>query len=173
MIYKKAEVFGDENIKKEIMSAEDVCKIRLSACKSEIIIILSGTEYNRSSFMMDCTQNAARMKTMAKQRIKRPGRTHPVPHNKQAAVPEIQGKPKCGKETAKPIIAGTAALSQKVYYTTPYSQEKPITTADKIIYTDLDSGNPENDIPEADLQDLEKTFLKYPRLSFRVFLHSM
>ena len=36
MMYKKAEVFGDEDIKKEIMSTDDVGKIKA--------IILSGTE---------------------------------------------------------------------------------------------------------------------------------
>lgn len=57
---------------------------------------------------------------MAKQGMKRPERTHTKPRNNQAAVPEIQGKAKHGKDTADPIIAGTAAPSQKVFHTTPY-----------------------------------------------------
>ena len=58
--------------------------------------------------------------------MKRPERTHTKPRNNQAAVPEIQGKAKHGKDTVDPIISGTAAPSQKVFHTTPYRQEKPI-----------------------------------------------
>lgn len=91
---------------------------------------------------------------MAKQGMKRPNRTHTKPRNEQAAVPEIQGKAKHGKEKANPIIAGTEAPSQKVYHTTPYMREKPISEAYKEIDTDLARDNLENDIPDADLQDL-------------------
>ena len=63
---------------------------------------------------------------MAKQGMKRPERTHTKPRNNQAAGPEIQGKAKHGKDTVDPIISGTAAPSQKVFHTTPYRQEKPI-----------------------------------------------
>lgn len=91
---------------------------------------------------------------MAKQGMKRPNRTHTKPRNEQAAVPEIQGKAKHGKEKANPIIAGTEAPSQKVYHTTPHTQEKPISKAYKEIDTDLAQDNLENDIPDADLQDL-------------------
>lgn len=91
---------------------------------------------------------------MAKQGMKRPNRTHTKPRNEQAAVPEIQGKAKHGKEKANPIIAGTEAPSQKVYHTTPYVREKPISEAYKEIDTDLARDNLENDIPDADLQDL-------------------
>lgn len=91
---------------------------------------------------------------MAKQGMKRPQRTHTKPRNNQAAVPEIQGKAKHGKETVNPIIAGTATPSQKVYHTTPHRMEKPISAVYKEIDTDLARDNLENDIPQADLQDL-------------------
>ena len=91
---------------------------------------------------------------MAKQGMKRPEVTHTKPRNDQAAVPEIQGKAKHGKEKANPIIAGTEAPSQKVYHTTPYAHEKPISDVYKEIDADLARGNLENDIPDADLQDL-------------------
>ena len=91
---------------------------------------------------------------MAKQGMKRPERTHTKPRNEQAAVPEIQGKAKHGKEKSNPIIAGTEAPSQKVYHTTPYAHEKPISEVYKEIDTDLGRDNLENDITDADLQDL-------------------
>lgn len=91
---------------------------------------------------------------MAKQGMKRPERTHTKPKNEQAAVPEIQGKAKHGKEKANPIIAGTYPPAQKVYHTTPFKQEKPIASVYREIDTDLARDNLENDIPEADLQDL-------------------
>lgn len=91
---------------------------------------------------------------MAKQGMKREDRTHTKPKNEQAAVPEIQGKAKHGKEQVNPIIAGTGAPSQMVYHTTPYAHEKPISRVYKEIDTDLGRDNLENDIPDADLQDL-------------------
>ena len=91
---------------------------------------------------------------MAKQGMKRPERTHTKPRNGQAAVPEIRGKAKHGKERANPIIAGTEAPSQKVYHTTPFDADKPIAGVYKEIETDLARDNLENDIPAADLQDL-------------------
>lgn len=91
---------------------------------------------------------------MAKQGMKRPNRTHTKPRNEQAAVPEIQGKAKHGKEKANPIIAGTEAPSQKVYHTTPFKHENPISDVYKEIDTDLARDNLENNIPYADLQDL-------------------
>ena len=66
---------------------------------------------------------------MAKQGMKREERTHNKPHNEQAAVPEIQGKAK-------------------------HRHEKPIPEVYKEIDTDLARDNLENDIPDADLQDL-------------------
>lgn len=91
---------------------------------------------------------------MAKQGMKRPERTHTKPRNKMTAVPEIQGKAKHNKASVNPIIAGTTASSQKVYHSTPYQHEKPISAVYKEIDTDLARDNFENDIPEADLQDL-------------------
>ena len=91
---------------------------------------------------------------MAKQGMKREERTHTKPRNEQAAVPEIQGKAKHGKEKVNPIITGTEAPSQKVYHTTPHTQEKPIPKVYKEIDSDLARDNLENDIPDADLRDL-------------------
>lgn len=91
---------------------------------------------------------------MAKQGMKRIDRTHVKPRNEAAAVPEIQGKAKCGKEKANPIIAGTKAPSQKVYHTVPHSKERPISAVYSAIDTDLARDNLENDISKADLQDL-------------------
>ena len=79
---------------------------------------------------------------MAKQGMKRPEYTHKKDNSPQ--VPEIQGKAKHGKVQANPIIAGTKPPAQKVYHTEPYST----------IDNDLARDNIENDIPEADLQDL-------------------
>lgn len=80
---------------------------------------------------------------MAKQGMKRPTRTHTKPHNEQAAVPEIQGRGKTGKSKANPIIAGTDAPSQKVYHTTPHSNDK----------SDSKTDNRKNDIPETGLNE--------------------
>lgn len=91
---------------------------------------------------------------MAKKGMKRPNRTHVKPRNNQAAVPEIEGKAKHGKEEANPIIAGTSAPSLKVYHTTPFRSEKPISSVYREIDTDLARDNLENDIPAADLEDL-------------------
>lgn len=88
---------------------------------------------------------------MAKQGMKRPQRTHTQPRNEQAAVPKIQGKAKSGNEKANPIIAGTEAPSQKVYHSTPFKGEKPISDFYREIYNDPARDNLENDIPEADL----------------------
>lgn len=91
---------------------------------------------------------------MAKQGMKRIERTHTKPKNDAAPVPEIQGKAKSGKKDANPIIAGTEAPSEKVYHNKPYSKEKPISSVYSVIDTDLARDNLENDLPEADLQDL-------------------
>lgn len=90
---------------------------------------------------------------MAKQGMKRPDVTHTKPKNEQAAVPEIQGKAKSGKEKANSIIAGTKAPVQKVFHHEMKS-EKPISPAHGIIDTDLGRDNAENDLSAADLQDL-------------------
>ena len=44
--------------------------------------------------------------------------------------------------------------NQKVWNNKNYSEEKPISSAYKIIDNDLARDNIENDIPEADLQDI-------------------
>ena len=90
---------------------------------------------------------------MAIQGMKRPERTHTRSHN-EAVVPEIQGKAKHGKSKANPIIAGTNSPSQKVWHTSPFSQEKPISDVYPVIDNDLARDNIENDLTSADLQDL-------------------
>lgn len=95
---------------------------------------------------------------MAKQGMKRPERTHTQARNEAAPVSEIQGKAKSGKKHVRAIIAGTQSPSQKVYHSVPYAknktQEKPISDAYSVINNDLARDNLENDIPDADLQDL-------------------
>lgn len=91
---------------------------------------------------------------MAKQGMKRMKRTHTQPRNEAAAVPEIQGKAKHGNEKANPIIAGTKAPSLKVYHTTPFAQEKPISPIYSTIDNDLARDNLENDVTAADLEEL-------------------
>ena len=92
---------------------------------------------------------------MAKQGMKRIERTHTKPRNDAAAVPELQGKARHGKERANPIVAGTVPPAQKVYHTAPFSKsEKPVSDVYPVIDTDLARDNLENDIPAANLQDL-------------------
>lgn len=87
---------------------------------------------------------------MAKKGMARPDWTQLHPRNEQSPVPQLQGKAKSGKEKAKPIIAGTSGAGQKVWH------EKPIPeSAYGVIDTDLARDNLENDIPYADLQDIE------------------
>lgn len=85
---------------------------------------------------------------MAKKGMSRPDWTKLHPRNQQPPVPALQGKAKSGKEKAKPLVAGTAGMTQKVWH------EKPISEAYRAIDTDLARDNLENDIPYADLQDL-------------------
>ena len=86
---------------------------------------------------------------MAKKGMARPEPTHLHPKNLASPVPEIQGKAKCGKEKAKPIIAGTEGAHFKVYH------EKSIPNdAYGPIDSDLARDNLENNIPYADLQDI-------------------
>ncbi len=85
---------------------------------------------------------------MAKQGMKRPEIDSGRPKN-EAFVPGLQGKIKTGKKKANPIIAGTMEATQKVWH------EKPIPDVYKVIDTDLARDNLENDIPLADLQDLQ------------------
>lgn len=86
---------------------------------------------------------------MAKKGMARPEWTKLHPKNEQPPVPQIQGKAKSGKKKANPIIAETMGASQKVYH------EKPISKAYSTIDTDLAQDNLENNIPFADLQDLQ------------------
>lgn len=93
---------------------------------------------------------------MAKKGMKRPENTHTQPRNRQAAVPEIQGKAKNGKEKAKPLIAGTHAPSQKVFHA-PVSEKKleqPLSQAYVNIDNDLARDNMENDLSAADSGDI-------------------
>lgn len=95
---------------------------------------------------------------MAKQGMKRPERTHTQAKNEAAPVPEIQGKAKSGKRNVRAIVAGTHSPEQKVYHSVPHkkkgTQEKPISDAYSVIDNDLARDNLENDITDADLQDL-------------------
>lgn len=91
---------------------------------------------------------------MAKQGMKRPERNHNNPKNSVPPVPEIQGKAKRGKVQAAPIIAGTAAPSQKVYHATPHKKERPISSVYSAIDNDLARDNLENDVSKADLENL-------------------
>ena len=87
---------------------------------------------------------------MTKQGMERPERTKTHPKNDQPPVPEIQGKAKTGRQRANPIISGTAGPYQKVFHT-----ERPISKTYRVIDNDLARDNLENDLPEADLQDLQ------------------
>lgn len=87
---------------------------------------------------------------MAKKGMARPDWTHLHPKNNVSPVPQIQGKAKSGKEKAKPIIAGTHGAQLKVYHEKTIPQDIYST-----IDTDLARDNLENDIPFADLQDLQ------------------
>ena len=86
---------------------------------------------------------------MAKQGMARPDRTHTQSKNELPPVPEIQGKAKSGKKDANPIISGTSGPSQEVFHT-----ERPISKAYKELDNDPARDNMENDLPDADLQDL-------------------
>lgn len=87
---------------------------------------------------------------MAKKGMARPDRTQLHPKNEVSPVPQIQGKAKTGKAKAHPIIAGTEGAQLKVYHEKPIPQNIYST-----IDTDLAQDNLENDIPYADLQDLQ------------------
>lgn len=86
---------------------------------------------------------------MAKQGIARPERTHTKPKNEMPPVPELQGKAKNSKQSANPVVSGTSGPEQKVYHT-----ERPISKAYRAIDNNLARDNIENDLPDADLQDL-------------------
>lgn len=86
---------------------------------------------------------------MAKQGMARPERTHTKPKNEMPPVPELQGKAKNSKQSANPIVSGTSGPEQKVFHT-----ERPISKAYREIDNDLARDNIENDLPEADLNNL-------------------
>lgn len=91
---------------------------------------------------------------MAKKGMNRIDRTHTQSRNEAPPVPEIQGKAKHGSVRANPIISGTNPPSQKVFHSTPFSADKPISDVYAQIDNDLARDNLENDITAADLQDL-------------------
>ena len=91
---------------------------------------------------------------MAKQGMKRPEYSHNKSGDNEQPVPEIQGKAKHGKTKAPPIVAGTSGPSQKVWHNKGFSAEKPISSAYNNIDNDLARDNLENDIPQADIQDI-------------------
>ncbi len=91
---------------------------------------------------------------MAKQGMKRIERMHTKPKNEVSPVPEIQGKAKHTKAQVNPIIEGSESASQKVYHTKPYKIERPISSVYPVIDNDLARDNVENDLSDADLQDL-------------------
>jgi len=86
---------------------------------------------------------------MAKQGMARPERTHTRPKNEMPPVPELQGKAKNSNQPANPIVSGTSGPNQKVIHT-----ERPISKSYRAIDSDLARDNMENDLPDADLQDL-------------------
>ncbi|MBP3651896.1 MAG: hypothetical protein J6J78_02350 [Clostridia bacterium] len=86
---------------------------------------------------------------MAKQGMARPEQTHTQARNETPPVPELQGKAKNGKQSANPIISGTSGPDQKVFHT-----DRPISEAYRAVDNDLARDNIENDLPDADLQDL-------------------
>ena len=60
--------------------------------------------------------DSAEVRKMSKQGMARPDWTHVRPKNKEAPVPEIQGKAKQGKKPANPVIAGTEGGEVKVFH---------------------------------------------------------
>ena len=87
---------------------------------------------------------------MAKKGMARPDWTQLHPKNEVSTVPQIQGKARSGKKKARPIIAGTEGAQLKVYHEKPIPQN-----VYRAIDSDLARDNLENDIPYADLQDLQ------------------
>lgn len=75
---------------------------------------------------------------MAKQGMKRPERTHTRPRNQTDPVPELQGKAKHTKQSAKPLKA-ERPIPEEIY---------------PVLDTDLARDNVENDLPAADRAEL-------------------
>ncbi len=87
---------------------------------------------------------------MAKKGMKRPEWTHTQERNPVSPVPELEGKVKSGKESARSIVAGTEGAAQKVYHT-----DRPIPAeVYPVLDTDLGRDNLENDLPAADRHEL-------------------
>ena len=86
---------------------------------------------------------------MAKKGMARPDWTETHPKNDTPPVPQIQGKAKSGKESAKPIVAETWGPNQKLWHS-----QQPISKAYRELDSDLARDNLENDITFADLQDM-------------------
>lgn len=86
---------------------------------------------------------------MIRQCMTQPDCAHIKSPNEMPSVPEMQNKAKSSKEDAVPIISGISAPSQKVFRT-----ERPVSKAYKMLDNDLARDNVENDLPDADLQDL-------------------
>jgi len=86
---------------------------------------------------------------MIKQGMERPERTHTKSKNDTPPVPELQGRAKSSSQPANLIGSATSGSSQKVFY-----PESPISPAYRSIDSDLARDNLENDLPDADLQDL-------------------
>ena len=63
---------------------------------------------------------------MEKKGMARPDLPHTQPRNEVSPVPEIQGKAKHGKKSAKPIVSGTSGAGQKVFHT-----DKPIPKSER------------------------------------------
>lgn len=85
---------------------------------------------------------------MAKKGMKRPDDTHTKERNSEPAVPELQGKAKNSKKSAKPIMEDSSGV-YKVW-----QEEKPIPSVYKSIDNDLAVENLENNIPESDKRDV-------------------
>lgn len=86
---------------------------------------------------------------MTKQSMSRSDRTHAKAKNEVPFVPELQNKAKSGNLPDKPIISGTSGPNQKAIHA-----ERLISKAYREIDNDLAQDNMENDLPDADLQDL-------------------
>lgn len=91
---------------------------------------------------------------MAKQGMKRPEYTKVGENNVVPPVPELQGKAKHTKQKANPVVGGTASPNLKVWHGDPHKKEKPISSVYPAIDNDLARDNIENDLTEADKQDL-------------------
>ena len=86
---------------------------------------------------------------MAKQGMARPEQTLTQARNETPPVPELQGRAKNGKQSANPIISGTSGPDQKVFHT-----DRPISEAYRAVDNDLARDNIENDLPDADLNNI-------------------